>query len=276
MLHNENYFNSFDGTRIYYKKDLPHNIKGIVLIVHGIAEHCGRYEYVKDYLVQNGYGVYRFDNRGHGKSEGKRGDVSSFKDFIKDTDCLVDIIKKEHSDKALFILGHSMGGFIAACYGIAHGDKIRGEILSGAPTLFIPFKTKIKSIKFPYVLWGRVPNIFYDFISKDPKVISDYKADTLVLKTTSARLNLQISGAGTKWIKNNIKSYKCSCLIIHGKDDRIVPYENSMDFYSNISCEDKEIKIYEGLYHEILNEECRDNILGDICHWLHKSISNLK
>lgn len=268
----EGLFHSFDGTKLFYKKDLTCDVKGIVIIVHGIAEHLGRYEYVKDKLLENGYGVYRFDNRGHGKSCGKRGYVGSFNDFIKDLDSFVDMIKAEHKKLPLYILGHSMGGLITAQYGIEHKDKINGEIISGAPTGYIYFKTKMQSVKFPYFFKGQVPNTFNDFISRDAKVIEAYKNDEFVLKVTSVKLNLELASSCSK-IKKNLNKYECPCLILHGKDDKIVPLKNAINFYERISSKDKKLKVYEGVYHEILNEYCKDIILKYICKWIDKQIN---
>lgn len=272
MLQNEGYFNSFDGTSIFYRKDITPNIKGIVLIVHGIAEHSGRYEYVKDKLLKAGYGVYRFDHRGHGKSGGKKGYVSSFKNFIKDVDSISDMIKREHSGFPLYILGHSMGGLITACYGIVHGEKINGEIIIGAPTGYISLKTKLQSISFPYILKGQVPNSLSKLVCRDAKVVEKYRNDELVLKVTTAKLNLEIASNSSR-IRKNLKKYKCPCLILHGKDDKIVSCFNSSNFYEKISSEYKELKIYDGLYHEILNEVCKDDILEDICGWLDRKVN---
>lgn len=267
----EGYLNSFDGIKLFYKEALTSNMKGIVLIVHGIAEHLGRYEYVKNKLVKSGYGVYRFDNRGHGKSYGRKGYVKFFSEFIKDVDCIVDMIKSKYSELPVYILGHSMGGLITAQYGVEHGDKLAGEIISGAPTGYISLKTKLQSIKFPYVLKGQVFNSLSALISKDTKVVDDYRNDELVLKVTSVKLNLELSSASSK-IKNNLKNYNCPCLILHGRDDKIVPCINALNFYKEISSEDKEIKIYDGLYHEILNENRKDDILACICQWLDGQI----
>ncbi|MCY6484211.1 lysophospholipase [Clostridium aestuarii] len=273
MSDTENYLDSFDGTKIFYTKDIPSNPKATILIVHGIAEHCGRYEYVKNKFVENGYVVYKFDHRGHGKSDGKRGYVNSFKDFVEDIDSFVELIKKEYSNIPLFIFGHSMGGFITACYGILYGDKICGQILSGAATGDIPFSVKLKSLKFPYFFRGQVPNQFCDLVCTNKDVVEQYKSDELVLKNTTVRLNLQIANSGIKWLKNNIKNYNCPCLILHGKEDKIVSPKSSVNFYDTISSKDKDIKLYDNLYHEILNEDCKDNILDDIIKWLNIRIS---
>lgn len=268
----QNFLSSFDETKLYYRTFIPENPKAIILLVHGIAEHCERYTYVNNILFENNYAVYSFDHRGHGHSDGKRGYVHSFMDFVKDVDCFIDLIKKNYKNIPIFILGHSMGGFVTACYGILHGDKISGQILSGAATGDIPFSMKLKSIKFPYILMGQIPNAFSDIVCTNRDVVDNYKNDELILKTTTIRLNTQIANVGIKWLKNNMHKYNCPCLILHGKEDKIVSCNSSTNFYNTISSKDKEIKLYDNLYHEILNEDFKDNILKDIISWLDVKI----
>ena len=272
------YLKTFDGTKLFVMKEEVKNPKAVILIVHGLAEHCERYDYVISKLVEFGYSVYAFDNRGHGRSEGKRGHVDFFMDFVKDTDYMVELIGNEHRKKGLktnppiFMLGHSMGGFITAAYGIVHGERINGQILSAAATGTIPLAMKMKNIRLPYILRSEVPNVFADVVCTNKQVVEEYKADKLVLKVTSLRLNTQIANEGISWLNENIKKYNSPCLILHGKDDKIVSPQSSQDFYDKISSEKKEIKMYEGLYHEILNEDFKDEILSDINKWIEGQI----
>lgn len=263
---------SFDNTEIYYMKDVPQNAKAIIIIVHGVAEHLGRYEYLKDKFESFGYGVYRFDNRGHGLSGGNRGDMNDFNELIDDTDIIVNIAKKEYPDLPLYMLGHSMGGFITAAYGVKYKNKLRGQILSGAATNKMPFSLTLKSIKFPYILKGKVPNSLSKLISRDPQVVKKYEEDPLVLKETTLRFNNQFVNKGIPWLVRNLSSYEYPCLILHGGDDHIVPKECSQKFYDGISSKDKQIKIYEGLYHEIFNEKERDTVIEDVHKWLENRL----
>lgn len=263
---------SFDGTKICYKKDVNENAKAVVIIVHGIAEHLMRYEYLKDKLLSFGYTVYRFDNRGHGKSGGRRGYVKSYKDFIKDTDMIVELARKENGNLPIFMIGHSMGGFITAAYGALFKDKLRGQIISGAATNKFPLSFMLKCINPKYFLRGMVPNSFSKYLSTDTEVGKAYDADPLVLKETTVKLNLEFSGNGVNWLLKQLPDYNYPCLILHGGEDKIVPPEFSRLFYKNIGSKDKELKIYPGMYHEIYNEVKKDEVIEDVHKWIEKRI----
>ena len=141
---------SFDGTELFYRKDVPEKPKAIVVIVHGLCEHSGRYDYVTEKFNEKGLGVYRFDNRGHGKSGGDRGYVEDFQHFFDDADKIVELALKEQKDLPVFMLGHSMGGFIAAGYGMKYPGKLRGQIFSGPALLEI--EALVKDIKKTTIL----------------------------------------------------------------------------------------------------------------------------
>lgn len=263
---------SFDKTELYYAKDIPENSKAIIVIVHGVAEHLGRYEFIKNKLNTFGYGVYRFDNRGHGKSGGNRGDLKDFNELIDDADTIVTMAKNENPNLPIFMLGHSMGGFIAATYGVKYPGKLNGQILSGAATNKMPFSLTLKSIRLPYILKGIVPNSLSKLICRDPAVVKAYEDDPLVLKETTLRFNTQFVNRGITWLINNLSSYYYPCLILHGGDDKIVPKYCSEKFYSAISSNDKQIKIYDGLFHEIFNEKEKDAVIEDVHKWIEERI----
>jgi acylglycerol lipase len=263
---------SFDGIELYYAKDIPENPRAIIVIVHGVSEHLGRYEYLKDKLNSFGYGVYRFDNRGHGKSGGERGDILDFNELIEDADTIVNISKGENMDLPIFMLGHSMGGFITAAYGVKYPGKVNGQILSGAATNKMPFSLTLKSIKFPYILKGKVPNLLSKLICRDPEVVKKYEDDPLVLKETTLRFNTQFVYKGISWLIKSMPSYVYPCLILHGSDDRIVPKRCSQSFYDAIASKDKTLKFYEGFYHEIFSEKEKDTVIEDVHEWIEGRI----
>lgn len=268
----KDYVESFDGTRLYYEKNTFKNEKAIILIIHGLAEHLGRYEYVKKQLLSQGYGVYSFDNRGHGRSEGNRGDINRFNDFIEDTDTMVNLIKENHPGKPIYVLGHSMGGFIATSYGIKYPDKAQGQILSGAATIKPPVVTGIKSFFFRLINKVnpnmRIENKVSKGISRNSSVVKEYESDPLVLKNLTLRFYVEFLIKGIGWLQKNISNYRCPCLILHGEGDTIVSYKASEILYANITSKDKTLKIYENLYHEILNEDEKDEVIEDISKWL--------
>ncbi|WP_432663023.1 alpha/beta hydrolase [Wukongibacter baidiensis] len=261
---------SFDNTNLYYMKDTTIKPRAIVIIIHGFGEHLGRYEYVKDKLIQYGYGVFRLDNRGHGKSEGERGHINHFKDFAKDVDAFTDLVRKENPNIPIFVLGHSMGGFISVLYGILYKNKIDGQILSAAATM-TPSRVKgvkVKALKL-------VNKVFPKIRMKNPmlRYLLKNGEDELVLRSATLNLYTQFLADGIEWIRENFESYEYPCLILHGGDDREIAKEASEQLYSSISSVDKEIKIYDGLYHEMIKQKDRDMVLYDIHKWIENRIN---
>lgn len=272
-MHKEGYIKSFDGLELYYVKDIPDNAKGIVIVVHGFAEHLGRYEYLTQRLNDHGYGVYRFDNRGHGKTKGEKGYIEKFEDFLYDTDIIVEMVKVESSSLPIYMLGHSMGGFIAAAYEIKYKGKLKGQIFSGAATATSP---QVKGIKGPMLKAInkigpriRIKNPITNTLCKNQEVVQNYLMDPLNLKDAALNFYVEFLVKGVKWLYDNMEQYDCPCLILHGGDDKIVSKKASENFYKRISSTDKEILIFIGLYHEIMNEKTRDDVIDHICTWLN-------
>ena len=131
----ESMITSFDGTKLYLKKETAADNKAVIVIVHGLCEHQGRYDYFAEKLHEAGIGTYRFDHRGHGRSEGEETFYSDFNELLDDTNVVVDMAIEENPDIPVFLLGHSMGGFTVSLYGAKYPDKkLRGIITSGALT----------------------------------------------------------------------------------------------------------------------------------------------
>ena len=124
---------SYDNTKLYLNKEVPDSCKAVAVIVHGLCEHQGRYDYFADLFHKAGIGTYRFDHRGHGRSEGERTYYEDFNELLDDTNVIVDMAIQENPDVPVFLIGHSMGGFTVALYGAKYTDKkLRGIISSGA------------------------------------------------------------------------------------------------------------------------------------------------
>ncbi|AKA68798.1 alpha/beta hydrolase [Clostridium scatologenes] len=267
-------FNTFDGTKLFYSKDIVDSAKAVVVIVHGLCEHLERYNYFTNKLNNFGYTVYRFDNRGHGKSGGERGYIENFQDFFKDADKVVNMALEENKGLPVFMFGHSMGGFITAGYGMKYKNKLKGQILSGAAiTEPHAFKDLKKDNYFEKHPREKSPNALSKFICRDENVVKDYDNDPLVLKETNIKLLGEAFIKGAKWISENVKNYEYPCLILHGEMDRIVKNEASKWMFNNIHSHDKSMKIYPKCYHEILSEKDeKDDIIEDIHKWIEERI----
>ncbi len=170
------FIKSFDGTNLFYKKEEVEDAKAAVVIVHGLAEHSGRYDYVADKFHKAGFSTYRFDHRGHGKSEGERGYYEDYEDMLKDVNIVVDKAIDENPDKPVFLLGHSMGGFAVSLYGAKYKDKkLTGIITSGGLTHDNNQMTKmVEPGQDPHI---ENPNELTDGVCSVKEVVEDYAND---------------------------------------------------------------------------------------------------
>lgn len=270
---------SFDATKLYYVKDIPNEPRAVIVIVHGFGEHLGRYEYEKKKFAQQGYCVYRFDNRGHGRSGGERGHIDTFKDFVKDLDAFIEFIKKAHSDIPVFTLGHSMGGFITALYGVMFKNKLEGQVFTSAATIEPHDVKGIRGKLFKFMnkfapkIRIKNPLVREDSQNEEKaKKSNSSQEDDLILKSVTLNFCVQVFIKGIGCLRKNFTDYNYPCLILHGGNDKLVEEEAAIGFHSSIASTDKQIKIYEGLRHELLKEKEKDIILDDICNWIEDRI----
>lgn len=261
-----------DGVKLYTSKNVIKNPKAVIIIVHGICEHSGRYDYVTAKLNSFGYSVYRFDNRGHGRSGGDRGYIDDFNDFIDDTEKIVAMVKQENPKHPVFMLAHSMGGFIAAAYGVKYPGRLSGQVLSGAVSTLQPNLAGLEGVDFSAKAREPIVNSLVHLVSRDPKIVQKYKEDPLNLKEFTTQLMSEAFIRGARWLMNNHDAYTYPCLILHGGADQIVTPDSSRYFYEHIGSKDKELKIYDGLYHEIMNEPEKDTVLENIHQWIEKRV----
>lgn len=261
-------FTNKDGVKLNLQKDLVENPKAVVVIVHGLAEHLGRYDYVVSKLNEFNYSVYRFDNQGHGKSEGKRAYIEDYNNFSQDVDEITELAKSENKGIKVFVLGHSMGGMISALYGIDYKNKVDGIILSAGVTAD---KAKLMESNKDLGDDAQVPNGLASLICTDESVVKAYEDDPLVCHCTSGKIFKECHKA-VNYISDNMSKFEYPVLILHGLDDKIVLCEDSKIFNENISSKDKDFKLYGGLYHEILNEFDKDLVIYDIHNWIEQRL----
>jgi alpha-beta hydrolase superfamily lysophospholipase len=275
VQHEEDQFKTNDGLNLFEQRWQPtKEPKAVIVIIHGYAEHSGRYSHVADYLINNGYAVETFDLRAHGKSDGKGGKtyINSIDEFLSDVDVFLKQVKEQHPNKNLFLLGHSMGGAIVTLYTITRNPDLKGIILSG-PTLKIsddisPLLVKLSSV-IGKVL-PKLPTIKVDStaISRDPEIVKKYDNDPLNYRGgIPARTGAEVTRA-TKLIQEQMEAIKLPLLILHGTADRLSDPEGSQLLYKRAQSKDKTLKLYDGFYHEILNELEKEQVLGDIVEWL--------
>jgi len=235
-----------------------------VLIVHGLGEHSGRYEHVGDFLVDEGFDVVAFDQRGHGASGGDRVDIESFDEFLDDVEVVVDELA---NDVPLVIYGHSMGGLVVASYAVTDRSQPALYVLS-APALSaeVPAPLRLAARVFSRVRPGmQFPSsIKAEQLSRDPEVGKAYFADPLVETHTTARFGA-VFLAQMDAVKDNLGDLTTPTLVIHGADDELVPPQASAPLAALPSVDRK---LFAGLRHETHNEPEQDEVLAYVTTWL--------
>ena len=278
MKHIEGNFSNTRGQSIYYQGWLPDGkLKATLLIVHGLHEHCGRYQHLAEYFTDKGYAVYGLDFPGHGKSDGPRSFVVNFNDFIEPVETCLEMIQSEHPDSPVFLMGHSMGGVIAAAYLIDHQDNVRGAILSGSlvkvPDYISDFTINMGKILSKILPKIKIVEIDKQGLSRDPDVVQAYINDPLVYNGKSTvRISNEINVL-INLVEERGSRIKVPLLILHGGDDRVCDPSWSQYLHDLVSSPDKKLIIYDGLYHEVYNEPEAESVFADVLSWLEKHIS---
>lgn len=251
----------------YYIK----NPVATIILVHGIAEHSGRYEYLAHKLNDKNFDVITYDHLGHGKSSGERGKLSSFHELV---DVLHSIVlnEKKRTKNKIFLLGHSMGGGLVNIYEAKYHDV--DGIVSVAAATHTPGNMAIfKLISYkPFKNLKISTKIFDKHLAHDPNVLKNNKKDDLMLNYMYLSLLGEMFIKGVRYIHKNIGDFKTPILYIHGNNDKIVNYRSSIKMHRKIPTQDKKIILYPGEKHELLNDFNKDKIIADITSWLKARI----
>lgn len=265
MMKKELMVESFDGVKLFMAKSLPEDMAATVVVVHGLAEHSGRYKYLEEKLNDANIGVYRFDHRGHGQSQGEETHYKDFNELTDDVNHIVELAKGENPNLPIFIIGHSMGGFGVAAFGTKYPNKVDGIVISGGLTR--DHYGTISSVPEDLADDFRLPNELTDGVCSVEEVRLDYVNDPLNKKSFTVGLARSLA-SGVDWLSKRAEVFNYPVLLLHGQLDSLVSYKDSLDFFSEISSKDKQVKIYGNLFHEIFNEYARDEVIGDVIVWM--------
>lgn len=272
MIHTEDTFTGCAGRSIYCQCWQPETApRAVLLLVHGAGEHSARYQHLAEFFTAQGYAVSAFDNNGNGRSEGTAGHVESFDDYLVDLKLFHQRVAAQFAAAPVFLLGHSLGGLIASNYLLQQQDAFAGCILSGAAikSELQPGLVQTWLIRFLAVVAPRLGALQLDAngVSRDPDVVRRYVEDPLVHHGKLSARMLRELFAGMNRIQAGAAGITLPMLILHGGEDTMTAPEGSRFLHQHIGSSDKTLKIYPGLYHEILNEPEQAEILGDVLAW---------
>ncbi|MBM7798614.1 alpha-beta hydrolase superfamily lysophospholipase [Microlunatus panaciterrae] len=255
-------FDGFDGRRAArcWVRGTP---RYVALLCHGYGEHIGRYEYVAHTLTGHGAAVYGLDHVGHGKSAGERVLITDFELVVDDLHLLADRARADHPGLPVVLIGHSMGGLIAARYAQRHGSELAALVLSGPVLGRWDAVTQLLSLP-------EIPDtpIDVDTLSRDPDVGRAYAADPLVWHGKFQRRTLEAMAAALETINAGGDLGELPTLWIHGAEDLLVPVDGSREGVERIRGSRFSQQIFPGARHEVFNEENRDEVLSTVTRFI--------
>ncbi|MCX6047573.1 MAG: lysophospholipase [Chloroflexi bacterium] len=271
----EGKFRGAGDLALYYQTWQPATAaRGVILLVLGFGEHSGRYNYLIEHLVPQGYIIHAFDLRGHGRSPGARGHINDWQELCDDLRAfMATIVRAEATEPSLphFLFGHSFGGLIALNYALQYPDNLQGVVVSA------PLLAQAKISPFLILLSRLLQRVKPDFavnvkmdattISRDPAEVQRYTKDPLIHSIGTPRTAHQIEKAAF-WTLANATRWRLPLMLYHGNADRLVPITGSRQFYAQVTFPDKHWIEYEGGYHESHNDRDRTTLFGDLSTWL--------
>jgi alpha-beta hydrolase superfamily lysophospholipase len=248
--------------------------RAIMILVHGFNAHSGYMVWPGEQFAANGFATYALDHRGRGKSEGERFYVEQLSDYLGDLDKLVNIARSEHPGLPVYMLGHSAGGVIACNYAFEHQDEIAGLICEsfafdvGLPNIAALLLKGIGHIA-PHIHVFTLKNA--DF-SRNPEAVEFMNNDPLIKGESQPAETAAVLIKAAETLRENMPNFRVPVFIIHGTEDHATRYQGSEYFFDHAGSTDKTIKLYEGHYHDLLNDNDREIVMADILEGLNARV----
>ena len=267
-------FRTSDAQSLAWRAWVPNDPRGILLFIHGLAEHSGRYQKTAEHFAALGFACYGLDLRGHGASQGRRVHVAAFDDYLKDVEAALVLVGARHPGVPCFLVGHSMGGLITIRFVLANPDAVAGAVVSSpllaphpsaAPSAVARTAAGLLSKFAPGLL---IPSgLDSNALSRDRAIVDAYVADPLVSSKVSARWFTATMAAAAE-VRAQAPALRTPMLLMQSGADRLVDPEATRRWAEAAPPQVLRFIWWEGFYHEMFNEPGREGVLGSVEAWL--------
>lgn len=272
----EEQLESTDNLKIFVRSWRPEGraVRGVIVLVHGFNSHSGYYQWAAEQLVARDLVVYALDLRGRGRSDGERFHVQKFADYVGDVDSVVARAASLDPGLPLFLLGHSAGGVIACIYALDHQSQLSGLICESfahevpAPDFALAVLKGLSHVA-PHAHVVKLKN--EDF-SRDPSVVERMNQDPLIAHEAQSTTTMAELVRADERLKKEFPLIELPVLILHGTADKATKPAGSKRFYEMAGSTDKTLKLYEGYYHDLLNDLDKQVVMNDISTWLEAHV----
>ena len=262
-----NIVEGYDGTRLIYSEKYNPSSQVGILLLHGLAEHKGRYDDFINRLIKFNFSVFAIDLRGHGESLGRRGDITDFSIYQSDVHCLVCKIKKNYPHLKLAILGHSLGGLIATAYVSTH-DIVDFLILSN-PLIVSPKRTIIFRF-LPYKMLGFIK--VKKRYSESLEMLEYSYADPLATNYFTIRLLGVIFHQGINYVNASLSNVTLPTLLMTGELDPLISSASLQKVLDRFGSKDKQMRIYKNVKHRLFQSKYKEAITEELVDWLNERL----
>lgn len=273
MRHQDGRFTGAGGLELYRQEWLPDSEpSAVVVLVHGVGEHSGRYMNVVGPLVASGHAVYGYDHRGHGRSEGRRVHIDDWSEYREDLGTFLDLVARDTSGLPVVVYGHSMGSLVVLDYLLQSQDGLTGAIISGV-ALEPAGVSKPYLIALAKMLSGVTPTLAVSLgiepesLTRDPEALAAYHADELIAPKATVRWGAQCLETVER-IKAGMRGVELPILVVHGEEDPLNLPSGAHELYEVVPCADKTLNVYAGAHHEPHNDIGHEKVAADIAAWV--------
>lgn len=259
------------GTQLHMRSWRPDAPRAVVVICHGVNSHSGQYTWTGEQLAAAGFSVYAYDHRGRGRSAGPRFYIDDISEYTDDLGTFVTLAKSREPGRKVFLLGHSAGGVVSCTWALDHQSEISGFICESfafqvpAPAPVLALVRGLAKIA------PRLPALklkMKDF-TRDPAALRALEADPLTLGEAQPARTVAALLEATDRMRREFSTISLPLLILHGTSDKATMPEGSRLFYEKAGSKDKTLKLYEGHFHDLLNDLDKEKVLADVVAWMN-------
>ncbi len=271
----ESHFPGPGGRSLFRRAWLPERPDCLLILVHGYAEHSGRYDHVGAWFAKRGCAVHAYDHQGHGRSEGVRGHVRRFGDLLDDLEAFLERVRGEHPELPVFPVGHSMGGLVVCAFARERQPDVTGAATSGA-ALAVSGGESRSRLALLRLLRRVAPRLTVErriepgALSRDPEVGRAYISDPLIFQRMTLSLGAELLDAASR-TRGGAADVRIPMLLLHGERDPLCAAVGSRLFFEQLTSPSCDLRVYPGLRHEIFNEPERETVFADVLDWLRKT-----
>ncbi|HUG60413.1 MAG TPA: lysophospholipase [Methylomirabilota bacterium] len=269
-------FNS-RGVRIHLRSWTPEgDARAVVVICHGVNSHGGQHGWTAEQFAARGFAVFALDLRGRGKSEGERFFVEDIAEYVADVSGAIGIAKSRHPGLPAYLLGHSAGGVVSCTYALDHQDEIAGLICESfafqvpAPGFVL---SAIKGISHIAPRIGVLTLHMKDF-TRDPAALAALEADPLTKGESQPAATVAALVRADERLHDSFGQITLPVLILHGTADKATVCRGSEYFHEHAGSADKTLKLYEGNFHDLLNDIGKEVVFADIANWIDTRLAS--